>query len=191
MGILPRHGRTRPARAILGLLILLLFGTPLLQGCGAKPNNAQGAPQGPPPVGIKVGQTAPDFTLTGLDGQEYRLNDLRGKVVMVNFWATWCPPCRAEMPDIESLYQDYKDKGVVILGVDLHEEESLVRNFVTQGGYHWTFVIDSTGSVAADYHVQVIPTSFFIDRNGVIQAVHTGAMTKRAMEGDLAKALGN
>ena len=93
------------------------------------------------------------------------------------------------MPDIESLYQEYKDKGLVVIGIDIGEPEATVRQFVQRGGYSWTFVLDSTGGVAANYNIRAIPTSFFIDREGVIQAVNIGAMTKRAMEIKLDEAM--
>ena len=140
----------------------------------------------PAPV---IGHPAPDFTLVDLEGNQVTLSDFRGKVVFVNFWATWCPPCRAEMPEIEAVHQEYKDKGVVVIGVDIAEPESTVRQYVQQGGFSWTFVLDSTGEVARDYQIVAIPTSFFIDREGVIRAVNIGAMTKRAMETKLAEAI--
>jgi thiol-disulfide isomerase/thioredoxin len=140
-------------------------------------------------VGINVGEIAPDFTLLDLEGKEVRLGEFRGKVVFVNFWATWCPPCRAEMPDIESLYQEHKDKGLVVIGIDISESEATVRQFVQRGGYSWTFVLDSDGAVAASYNIRAIPTSFFIDREGVIQAVNIGAMTKKGIEATLAEVI--
>ncbi len=160
----------------------------LIEACTPSSQAMQGGQQ-EPAVGINVGEIAPDFTLPDLDGNEVRLSEFRGKVVFVNFWATWCPPCRAEMPDIESLYQEYKDEGLVVIGIDIGEPEATVRRFVQQGGYSWTFVLDSDGAVAANYNIRAIPTSFFIDREGVIQAVNIGAMTKRGMEAMLAEAM--
>jgi peroxiredoxin len=167
--------------AALGLLLLIQACTPSSQAMQGDQQEAA--------VGINVGEIAPDFTLLDLDGNEVGLSEFRGEVVFVNFWATWCPPCRAEMPDIESLYQEYKDKGVVVIGIDIGESEATVRQFVQQGGYSWTFVLDSTGAVAANYNIRAIPTSFFIDREGVIQAVNIGAMTKQGMEARLAEAM--
>jgi len=160
----------------------------LIQACTPSSQAMQGSQQ-EATVGINVGEIAPEFTLLDLDGNEVRLSEFRGKAVFINFWATWCPPCRAEMPDIESLYQEHKDKGLVVIGVDIGESEATVRRFVQQGGYSWTFVLDSDGSVAANYNIRAIPTSFFIDREGLIQAVNIGAMTKRDMEAMLAEAM--
>lgn len=137
----------------------------------------------------EVGHPAPDFALKDLDGNTVRLSDLRGKVVFINFWATWCPPCRAEMPEIEALHQEYKDKGVVVIGVDIREPETTVRQYIQQGGFSWTIVLDSTGEVAAEYQIAAIPTSFFVDKEGIIRAVNVGAMTKRAMEAKLTEAM--
>jgi len=170
------------------ILFIAVLGLLVVQACASPSQAVPGGQQGAT-VGINVGQIAPDFTLADLDGNEISLSDFRGKAVFINFWATWCPPCRAEMPEIESVYQDYKDKGAVVIGVDIRETEELVREFIQRGGYHWTFILDSTGVVAADYNIQAIPTSFFIDREGVIRAVNIGAMTKRAMEDKLAEAM--
>jgi thiol-disulfide isomerase/thioredoxin len=136
-----------------------------------------------------VGELAPDFTLVDLEGNQISLSDFRGKTVFINFWATWCPPCRAEMPEIEAIYQEYTDKDVVVIGVDLWESDDVVRQYIQEGGYSWTFVTDTTGVVTASYKVIGIPASFFIDREGIIRAVSLGAMTKRAMETNLAKAM--
>ncbi len=149
---------------------------------------------GPPapselPAAAEIDRLAPDFTLIDLEGNRVTLSDFRGKVVFINFWATWCPPCRAEMPEIEAIHQDYKDKDVVVIGIDLYESENEVRQYVQQGGYSWTFVLDTTGEVTVNYGVTAIPTSFFVDKEGVIRAVKIGAMTKRAMESQLAEAM--
>ena len=175
-------------RGAVAVFIIIALGLLLIQACTPSSQAMQGGQQ-EAAVGINVGEIAPDFTLLDLDGNEVRLSEFQGRVVLVNFWATWCPPCRAEMPDIESLYQEYKDKGLVVIGIDIGEPEATVRQFVQRGGYSWTFVLDSTGTVAANYNIRAIPTSFFIDREGVIQAVNIGAMTKRGMEATLAEAM--
>ncbi len=182
--------RSRPGsgRAILGLLVVALLGLLVVQACTPSAQTIRDGGQ-EATIGVKVGDLAPDFTLTDLEGNLLRLSDLRGKVVFINFWATWCPPCRAEMPEIEAIHQEYKDKGVVVIGLDILESEDEVRQFVEQGGYSWTFVIDTTGEVAASYNVTAIPKSFFIDREGIIRAVNIGAMTKRAMEAKLDEAM--
>ncbi len=200
MGILLKHNLLRYHLVIPGLLAVALLGFLLaIQGCAPSVQDTEGSSQeGSSTTGPKgselapapeIGRLAPDFTLVDLEGNQVSLSDFRGKTVFVNFWATWCPPCRAEMPEIEAVYQEYKDKGVVVIGVDILEPEDVVRQFVEQGGYSWTFVLDATGGVSDDYRITAIPTSFFIDREGIIQAVNIGAMTKRAMENELTKAM--
>ena len=188
MSSLQNKGWLNSRGGTIVLLILAMLGLVVVQACSSSSQTARGGQQ-EAVVGINVGEVAPDFTLSDLDGNGLSLSDFQGKVVFINFWATWCPPCRAEMPDIEAVYQDYKDKGVVVIGVDIRETEELVREFVQRGGYSWTFVLDRTGAVAANYNIQAIPSSFFIDREGVIRTVSIGAITKRAMEDNLAEAM--
>ena len=175
------------------LAVTIIIGVLAIQGCTPSAQDITRQPGPPPPSELppvpEVGRQAPDFTLTDLEGNSVTLSDFRDKVVFINFWATWCPPCRAEMPEIEAIYQEYQNKDVVVIGIDILEAEDEVRQFVQEGGYSWTFVIDTTGGVTADYGVTAIPASFFLDKEGVIRAVNIGAMTKRAMESQLAKAM--
>ena len=200
MGVSLERNLSFYGRVISGLLAIVLLGLLFAaQGCapsaqdtgrsGQVSNDTTGLKGSELMPAPKIGRPAPDFTLVDLNGNEVTLSDFRGKTVFINFWATWCPPCRAEMPEIEAIYQKYKDKGVVVIGVDILEPEDVVRQFVEQGGYSWTFVLDATGAVSDDYKVTAIPISFFIDREGIIQAVNIGAMTKRDMEIKLAEAI--
>ena len=188
MAISLERNQSRFRRVSLGLLAMVLAGILVIQGCTSSSQSITSDGQ-EATTGVNVGEAAPDFTLVDLEGNQVTLSDFRGKTVFVNFWATWCPPCRAEMPEIEAIYQEYKDKGVVVIGVDILESEDVVRQFVEQGGYNWTFVLDTSGEVAGNYKVTAIPISFFIDREGIIQAVNIGAMTKRAMEDKLAETM--
>ncbi|MBI2980578.1 MAG: redoxin domain-containing protein [Chloroflexi bacterium] len=186
-------------RTIIVFLVIVLLGLLAVPGCNLSFQPANGSREeaagtrsvnaGKLPPSPKVGYLAPDFTLLDLKGNQVRLSDLRGKTVFLNFWATWCPPCRAEMPEIEALYQEYNDKDVIIVGIDLLEPENVVGEFVESNGYSWTFVIDTTGEVGNKYRVTGIPASFFVDKDGVIRAMVVGAMTKPAMETQLAKAM--
>lgn len=133
----------------------------------------------------KVGSRAPDFELVDLNtGQPVTLSSLKGKPVWINFWATWCPPCKEEMPIMEKLYDEYKDKGLVILGVDVQEKESDVLPYIKEGGYSWTFVIDKTGKITDSYHVNGLPSHYFIDKDGTIQAIVIGGL-KSEMTGEI------
>ncbi len=200
MGVSLERNLSGYGRVVLGLLAVTLLGLLLaIQACtSSAQDTGRSGQEGSGTISLKgselapapeIGRLAPDFTLVDLKGNEVTLSDFRGKAVFINFWATWCPPCRAEMPEIEAVYQEYKDKGVVVIGVDILETEEEVLQFVQRGGYSWTFVLDTTGLVVVNYEIGAIPTSFFIDREGIIQAVNIGAMTKRAMEIKLAEAM--
>ncbi|MBI2857215.1 MAG: TlpA family protein disulfide reductase, partial [Chloroflexi bacterium] len=102
---------------------------------------------------------------------------------------TWCPPCRAEMPEIEAVYQKYREKGVEVIGVDILEPVDTVRQFVQRGGFTWTFVLDTTGRVTAEYAIAALPTTYFIDREGIIRVVNVGAMTEKSIEARLRELL--
>jgi thiol-disulfide isomerase/thioredoxin len=134
------------------------------------------------PYDDAIGTSAFNFTLADLDGNDVSLNDFRGQPVFINFWASWCGPCRDEMPDMEEVYQKYKDAGLVILGVNIEEAEADVRQFVLEGGYSWTFLLDSEAQVADLYDVNGIPSSFFIDKDGIIRDAHRGTLSVSRME---------
>lgn len=125
---------------------------------------------------------APDFTLTDLNGKEVKLSELKGKKVFLNFWATWCPPCRGEMPDIEKIYQDTKDSDLVIIAVELGEPINTVKSFINKNKYHFKVLLDLDQSVGATYHISAIPTSYFINSDGNIVSTNTGAMTLEEMK---------
>lgn len=129
-----------------------------------------------------------DFTLTDLNGNIISLSSLRGKNVFLNFWATWCPPCRGEMPDMEKIYQKYKNnEDFVILAVNLGEDDSKVKSFIEKSKFHFTVLLDSDQSVAEQYQITSIPTSYFIDKDGKITARHVGSMTEAQMESYVGK----
>ncbi|MFQ5852998.1 MAG: peroxiredoxin family protein [Candidatus Binatia bacterium] len=109
---------------------------------------------------------APDFTLKGLDGSQVTLRDLRGRVVFLNFWATWCPPCRLEMPSMERLYRRLKEKGLLMLAVDMQESEKLVAEFMRDFNLSFPALLDRDGSVTFLYGVRGIPSTYIIDRAG-------------------------
>jgi len=109
-----------------------------------------------------------DFTLSLLEGETRSLSSYKGKVVFLNFWATWCGPCRIEMPSMETLYKKFRDKGLEILAVSSREDQATVRSFFNNEGFSFPALLDLDGRVSANYGIQAIPTTFLIDRDGMI-----------------------
>ncbi len=122
---------------------------------------------------VFVGSKAPDFVLKSLDGQEVRLSDYRGKVVLVNFWASWCPPCRAEMPLFEDIYKRYKDKGFLILAISTDVNEEAVHKFLKDIKVSFPVLMDD-GKVSETYGITGLPTSFLIGRDGKVVRIRLG-----------------
>ncbi|MEC2560214.1 redoxin domain-containing protein [Bacillus cereus] len=141
--------------------------------------------------GIEIGKSAPDFTLTKLDGTNVKLSDLKGKKVILNFWATWCGPCQQGMPDMEAFYKEHKE-NVEILAVNYTPSEKgggeeKVSNFAKEKGITFPILLDKNIDVTTAYKVITIPTSYFIDTKGVIQDKFIGPMTQKEMEKRVAK----
>jgi len=128
---------------------------------------------------LKQATAAPDFTVKTLDGQTASLSDYRGKVVLLNLWATWCPPCREEMPSMQSLYDDLKDQGFTILAVAApnppRETREKIETFVSQGDYSFPILLDSEYKVNGIYGTGSIPTSWVVDAEGNLVARLVGA----------------
>jgi len=118
-----------------------------------------------------------DFKLKDLNGKELSLSDLKGKKVFLNFWATWCPPCKSEMPEIEKLYQETKDSNLVIVAIEIGEPLNTVKSFIDNNKYNFTVLLDSDQSVSSKYNIASIPTSYFIDVYGNIVSKNIGGMT--------------
>jgi len=125
---------------------------------------------------------APDFSLLGIDDVQYALSDLRGKVVLVNFWATWCPPCRMEIPEFNELYEKYKDQGFEILGVSMSDTKDKLLEFVKGQKMDYPILYGSKqdiGKISAEYGgIQSIPTSFIIGKKGDLIRIYPGAIIK-------------
>jgi thiol-disulfide isomerase/thioredoxin len=131
---------------------------------------------------------APDFALRYADGAEVRLSDLRGHPILINFWATWCGPCRLEMPDIVAAYEKHKDAGFIVIAVNLEESADKIKPFAEELGMALPIVMDD-GLAARAYQVRVMPSSFFIDREGKISARWLGVLTPSLIEKNLAPIL--
>ena len=140
-----------------------------------------------------IGRAGPDFLLETPQGGTLRLSDLQGQPVLLNFWASWCPPCREEMPELVAAYERYQAQGLVIVGVNLQEADEKVLEFAREFGLVFPLVIDRSSQVGEVWRlggpVRGIPTSYFIDTSGVIRSRYFGPMPEEAIEEGLAKIL--
>ena len=119
-------------------------------------------------IATPEGMKATDFTLKTLGGKDASLSDYQGKIVFLNFWATWCPPCREEVPSMENLYQKFKDQDFAILAIDLRESQETVEKFVQENGLNFTVLLDPKGKIGSAYMVANIPTTYLLDKKGEI-----------------------
>ncbi len=131
----------------------------------------------------REGFTAPDFTLDLLGGGQVTLSALRGKVVLVNLWASWCPPCRAEMPAIEKVYRSFKSQGLEVLAINATNQDSVsaAAAFIQELGLTFPIPLDRNGEVSARYILRGLPSSYFIDRKGIIRSVVVGGPMSEAL----------
>jgi len=129
-------------------------------------------------IAPEVGAQAPDFALRDLEGNDVRLSDYRGRTVLLTFWATWCGPCRLEMPEFEGRYQELKDDGFIVLGVNFDEPEEDVRAFRDELGLSFPLLLDPGGSVQRLYRIRGYPSSIFVDPEGEVHVVHIGLITE-------------
>ena len=165
-------------KILAGVLMLLAV---TLVACGGGDSSG--------PTGVNKGNLASGFTLEALDGSSVSLDGYRGNVVLINFWATWCPPCRAEIPDIEQVYQARQDDGFVVLGVNEEEPRESVEPFVEAMGMTYPVLLDERGQVLKMYRAIGLPMSVLLDQDGVIQVRHVGALTMEQLEDYLAQVL--
>ncbi|ASS74175.1 hypothetical protein CIG75_03695 [Tumebacillus algifaecis] len=162
---------SRRWRSLLLLLSLTLF----LAACGTG--------QEPKTVPLKPGQLAPDFTLTTMSGQSVTLSELRGQKVFLNFWASWCPPCKQEMPDLQAMSRQYEDQ-VLLYGVNITADDTLERAemFVLEQKLTFPQLVDAQGKVQKAYNVITVPVSVTIDEEGKIVENRIGQLSKQQME---------
>lgn len=185
--------------AILGVaLALLIFGDNLF---GAKEENNQAGLQQIPNFDttssiaslpgddtlLQIGDAAYDFQAQDLAGNTIALSDFAGQPVILNFWATWCPPCRIEMPELQATYEKYQDDGLIILALDQDEAAETVRSFFyDEFGLTFTPLLDVDQTVAEQYGVFNYPTSIFVNGDGIITAIHRGAVLQSQLDDYLA-----
>ena len=166
------------SKMLKAILVIMLISGLLITGCstGSEPSTAT------------IGKAAPNFQLQNLDGQSISLNDLKGKPVLINFWAIRCPPCRSEMPHIQQVYDETYEGELVILAINLGESPAEVKDFMQSQNLSLPVLLDTKKNVAQRYNIQYIPTTFFIDKNGIIQVKIIGAFASKAqIENKLSK----
>lgn len=138
------------------------------------------------PADAAIGRAAPDFRLTTLDGRTVRLSDLQGKTVLINFWATWCLPCRQEMPEIVKAYAQYHDRGFEVMSVDEQEDDGTVQKWVNDFGMQFPVAMDRTGQVGLTFRAGTqFPTSLFVNPQGIVTDIKYGPMNKQFIEDHL------
>ena len=181
----PHRGRT----FFLAVLLILSLATIALGVWLLVDQRQQIAAQSRPAADARATSPAPDFELTASDGKIVRLEDLRGKVVLLNFWATWCPPCKAEMPDLNALQRKYgADRDFVVLGINDMENAADVIAFAEREGIAFPLLLDPDGRVIKDlFDVRYLPTSMIIDRDGNIRDTWRGQIAREAMLARLQK----
>jgi len=173
------------------LLTILILTALSLAACVGTVAEDQASAEGDPmaaanslPPAPTVGHPAPEFSLLTLDGDEIRLSELRGKPVIINFWASWCGPCRLEMPDLQATHLEQGD-GLTVLGVNLTERDSNldeVAGFIEELGVTFPIVLDTEGEVADLYRVRGQPASIFVDADGVVSTVFYGIVNEQFIQ---------
>jgi len=182
----PQATLLRGALIIVGLFLAVWGGSMLLRGndgggASANTSNTVADDADAAPV---VGAHAPDFIAETLSGDEVHLRNLRGKPVVLNFWATWCPPCRAEMPLLQQYYTKHAGEYAMVAVNDAEPPEQ-VKGFIEQQGFTFTVALDPKQAIVAKYRIQGFPTTFFIDADGVIRYSHVGMLDESTLKAGL------
>ena len=130
----------------------------------------------------RIGKPAPEFTMRLLNGGEFRLSDLEGVPLIINFWASWCPPCRQESPGFERLWRRYRDTGIQFVGVDIQDDESDAEAYVREFGLTFPNGLDPDGKITIDYGVIGLPVTFFVGSSGIVEGRWVGAIPEDKLE---------
>ncbi|KMN36234.1 thiol-disulfide oxidoreductase ResA [Lysinibacillus sp. LK3] len=128
---------------------------------------------------LKIGDDAPNFTLVDMHGDKHNLEEYKGKGVFLNFWGTWCKPCEREFPIIDRYYNDYKEKGIQVLAINIAESDFVVQNYIDRKGLTFPVLIDKNKSVMEAYNINPLPTTILINSEGKIEKIITGEMKEQ------------
>lgn len=168
--------------AIAGL-VLALAAAGFLITQGGKPNKISSkAP-------LEKKELAPNFTLGLMGGKKFSLNDYKGKPILINFFASWCLPCREEMPVLEKIVHEYQPKGVIFLGIAVDDTEKKMKEFIARYGVTFPVGLDKTAEIQKAFGLYGIPTTYFIDKKGIINYFHSGTVTEELLQHELNKLL--
>ncbi|MDH5696082.1 MAG: TlpA family protein disulfide reductase [Dehalococcoidia bacterium] len=151
------------------ILAIILTSAILIAGCAGEVNQTP-----------KIGEPAPDFQFQSSAGQATSLSDLKGKPVLINFWQIRCLPCRVEMPYIQQVYNEWQEKGLILLAINIKESPSQIEQFMQSQELSLPVLLDSEGSIAERYGIRAIPATFLIDRDGIIQDIKFGPFQSKA-----------
>jgi peroxiredoxin len=171
---------------MVGVMTLLWF----FYGGGVETLKSMVQPVPAPVATADIGQMAPPLRLPLVGGGEMDLGAYRGRPVILSFWATWCEPCKAEMPAFERAQQRHRDRGLAVLGVDFQEHDEEIAAFMSQIGVTFPSLVDRNGDVARQWRATGLPTTFLIDRQGIIRDVRVGAFTDEMLAERLTRILG-
>ncbi len=186
--VTPTIRRLRAVRAVLWALVAIMTVAWIFYGGGLESVSNLTGPASPS-NSADVGQRAPELRLPLAGGGQVSLDQYRGKVVLVNFWATWCGPCRDEMPVFERAHQTHGPQGLVVLGVDVQERDAQVLAFLREVGATFPSAIDTTGEAARVWRATGLPMTFLIDRHGIVRDVRVGPFTDEMLEERLGRLL--
>jgi peroxiredoxin len=169
---------------IAGIMLLYFFGFPDGEIDESSPEPASSATIQIAPVRESL---APDFTLFNTLGEEVQLSRFKGQAILINFWATWCGPCRIEMPALQDRFERYQDDGLVVLAVDFDESQEDVAFFGEELGLTFELLLDPGGDIQSLYRIIGYPTSYFVDSQGIVKVKHIGIMTEDQLDDNLAR----
>lgn len=180
-----KRGPLRTLLVVLAILVATIAVSFLLQLRDSLLDRLPGLPEAAP----TQGSPAPDFTLETPDGETVSLSDYHGQPVVLNFWATWCAPCREEMPLLQETYEAHQEDGLVVIGVNVRENPETIERFLDEVGVDFPVLLDPDAEVVNRYLVTSLPLTFFIDRNGNVRTLVVGGMSKTILDERLATIL--